>query len=64
MNVTEVAGMVSDTITLQDIFVLEQVGYEDGKEIGRLKATGVIPKFIKRFHDAGIDVPVTMFTAR
>jgi pilus assembly protein CpaF len=64
MSITEVTGMTSDTITLQDIFVWEQVGYEDGKEIGRFKATGVIPKFIKRFHDAGIDVPVTMFTPR
>jgi pilus assembly protein CpaF len=64
MNITEVTGLTGDIITLQDIFVWEQTGYEDSKEIGRFKATGVIPRFVKHFHEMGIDLPVTMFTPR
>jgi pilus assembly protein CpaF len=61
-NITEVTGMTGDVVTIQDIFVWEQTGFEDGREIGRFRATGVIPKFIKRFHETGIKLPVTVFT--
>jgi pilus assembly protein CpaF len=64
MNITEVTGLTGDVVTLQDIFVWEQTGFADGKETGRFRATGVIPKFVKRFHELGIDLPVTMFTPR
>ncbi|NWF69994.1 MAG: CpaF family protein [Chloroflexi bacterium] len=64
VNVTEITGMTGDTITLQDIFVWEQTSYIDGKETGRFRATGIIPTFVKRFHEMGIDIPVTMFTPR
>ena len=41
-HVTEIAGMESDVITLQDIYVFDfSAGMdEDGKFRGRLKATG------------------------
>ena len=44
-HVTEIAGMESDVITLQDIFVFDfSAGMdEDGKFKGRLKATGLRP---------------------
>ncbi|MFN8374237.1 MAG: ATPase, T2SS/T4P/T4SS family [Anaerolineae bacterium] len=61
-NICEVTGMTGDVVTLQDIFVWEQTGLVDSKEQGRFRATGYIPRFVKRFHEAGIDLPVTMFT--
>src|SRR5512133_1620561 len=45
INVTEVQGMEGDIIVLQDIFVFEQLGEEAGKLIGRLRSTGVRPRF-------------------
>ena len=35
VNITEVTGMEGDVITMTDIFVFEQTGYEDGKVVGR-----------------------------
>jgi pilus assembly protein CpaF len=60
-HITEVVGMEGDTITLQDIFVFEQEAYEAGKVIGRIKPTGVRPKFMPKIEDAGITVPASVF---
>ncbi|MBI4492345.1 MAG: CpaF family protein, partial [Chloroflexi bacterium] len=59
--VTEVQGMEGDTITLQDIFVFEQEAFEGGKVVGRVKPTGVRPKFMPRIEDAGIHLPASIF---
>lgn len=59
--VTEVQGMEGDTITMTDIFEFEQTGYEKGKIIGRIRATGIRPKFIERIEDAGISLPPSTF---
>jgi pilus assembly protein CpaF len=34
VNVTEVSGMEGDVITMTDIFVFDQSGFEGGKIIG------------------------------
>jgi len=39
--ITEVQGMEGDVIVLQDIFVFEQTGFENGKVLGRIRPTGV-----------------------
>ena len=45
-HITEVQGMEGDIITMQDIFIFEQTGVdEQGKIIGRLKPTGIKPRF-------------------
>lgn len=59
--VTEIQGMEGDVITTADIFKFEQVGYEDGKVIGRLRPTGIRPKFIDRIEQAGIHLPPAIF---
>ncbi|MEZ7892584.1 MAG: CpaF family protein [Candidatus Wallbacteria bacterium] len=60
--VTEVQGMEGDTVTLQDIFVFEQYGVDEkGKIIGRLKPTGIRPKFITKFEEEGIKLPADIF---
>lgn len=59
--VTEVQGMEGDVIVLQDVFEYEQTGMENGKIVGRLKPTGIRPKFIGRFEQHGIYLPPTVF---
>lgn len=61
VNITEVAGMEGDVITMTDIFVFEQSGYENGKVVGRLRPTGLRPKFIEKIEAAGIHLPATIF---
>lgn len=59
---TEVQGMEGDVIVLQDIFVYEQQGVDDqGRIIGRFRATGIRPKFIDRLEAAGIKLPAEIF---
>ncbi|MBC7084393.1 MAG: CpaF family protein [Firmicutes bacterium] len=61
-HLTEVQGMEGDVITMQDIYVFEQTGVdEQGRVIGRFKATGIRPKFLERFEAMGIPVPQGMF---
>lgn len=61
VNLTEVSGMEGDVITMTDIFVYEQSGYEDGKVIGRLRPTGLRPKFIDKIEGSGIHLPASIF---
>jgi pilus assembly protein CpaF len=61
VNVTEVQGMEGDVIVLSDVFLFEQMGYEGGKVIGRLKPTGIRPKFIETIEAAGITLPPSVF---
>lgn len=61
INITEVQGMEGDVITLSDIFVFEQTGVEAGKVIGRVKPTGLRPKFIDRIEASGIHLPPAIF---
>ncbi len=60
--VTEVQGMEGDTVVLQDIFVFEQQGLDEkGKIIGRVKPTGIRPKFMTKFEEEGIKLPADIF---
>ena len=60
-NITEVQGMEGDTIVMQDVFVFEQTGVVDGKIQGRLKPTGIRPKFVEQFETMGIHLPNNIF---
>jgi pilus assembly protein CpaF len=61
VNITEVQGMEGDVIIMQDVFVFEQTGVVDGKIQGRLKPTGIRPKFVERFESQGIHLPQGIF---
>jgi pilus assembly protein CpaF len=61
VNITEVSGMEGDVITMTDIFAFEQSGYEEGKVIGRLRPTGLRPKFIDKIEASGIHLPASIF---
>ena len=62
VTVTEVSGMEGDIITMQEIFTFEKLGMtQDGKVVGRFRATGVRPKVCERLKAAGIHLPADMF---
>ncbi len=59
--ITEVQGMEGDVIVMQDIFVFEQTAVVEGKIEGRLRPTGIRPKFVEKFEAAGIHLPPNVF---
>jgi pilus assembly protein CpaF len=59
--VTEVSGMEGEVITTTDIFVFEQTGFENGKVLGRLRPTGLRPKFMEKIEASGIHLPPSIF---
>jgi pilus assembly protein CpaF len=61
VTVAEVSGMEGDVITMTDIFSFEQTGVESGKIIGRLRPTGLRPKFMDQIEAAGINLPPSIF---
>jgi pilus assembly protein CpaF len=60
-QITEVSGMEGEIITMTDIFAYEQAGYENGKVVGRLRPTGLRPKFIEQIEQSGIHLPPSIF---
>src|SRR5687767_7816160 len=60
-HITEVQGMEGDVIVMQDVFVFEQTGIVEGKIQGRLKPTGIRPKFVEKFEVMGIHLPPNVF---
>jgi pilus assembly protein CpaF len=60
-KITEVQGMEGDVIVMQDVFLFEQQGIEGGKVIGRLRPTGIRPKFMEIIEGANIHLPPTIF---
>jgi len=60
-NITEVSGMEGEVITMTDIFVFEQTGVENGQIVGRLRPTGLRPKFMDKIEAAGINLPPSIF---
>jgi pilus assembly protein CpaF len=63
-SVTEVQGMESDVITLQELFKfqIDEVT-RDGTIVGGLRATGLRPKFLQKFEKRGVALPLTLFQA-
>jgi len=61
VNVTEVEGMEGDVIVMADIFKFQQAGFEQGRVLGRLRATGIRPKFMDKIEGSGIHLPPTIF---
>jgi pilus assembly protein CpaF len=60
--ISEITGMEGDIITMQEIFVFEKLGVtQEGKVIGRFRATGVRPKCAERLKASGIHLPAEMF---
>jgi pilus assembly protein CpaF len=60
-SISEIQGMEGDVITMSEIFRFEQTGFENGKVIGRLRPTGLRPRFMYKIQEAGIMLPPSIF---
>jgi len=61
--ITEVQGMEGDTIVLQDIFRFRETGTDaNGKVVGKIQASGLIPKFISRLEAHGQRIDRSLFS--
>jgi len=62
-HVAEVQGLEGDTIVMQDIFKYDfTMGFdENGKHLGRLKATGIRPRFLDKMQRYGVELPTELF---
>ncbi|MFP3949102.1 MAG: CpaF family protein, partial [Longimicrobiales bacterium] len=62
-QISEIVGMEGEVITMQDIFTFEQTGIgEDGRVLGRLRATGIRPRCMDRLQAHGFELPADAFT--
>ena len=60
-SISEIQGMEGDIITMSEIFRFEQTNIENGKVIGRLRPTGLRPKFMYKLQEHGIMLPPSVF---
>jgi pilus assembly protein CpaF len=61
-SISEITGMEGEIITMQEIFTFEKMGVnQDGKVVGRFRATGVRPKCCERLKACGIHLAADMF---
>ena len=64
-QISEVAGMESEVITLTDIFQFQQTGTDaSGKPLGQFRATGMRPMFTSRLEATGFRLDRQMFMGR
>jgi pilus assembly protein CpaF len=62
VQVTEIAGLEGNTVTLQDIFEYHQEGVDqDGKVSGTFRPTGIRPAFTDRLKSFGVDLSEDIF---
>jgi pilus assembly protein CpaF len=61
VHVAEVQGMEGDTILMQDLFLFDQTGIQNGRVIGSLKSTGLRPRFAEKFAINNIELPQEIF---
>jgi pilus assembly protein CpaF len=59
---SEITGMESGVISMQDIFVFERQGVDgEGNILGRFVASGVRPRFAERCRIFGVPLPDNIF---
>ena len=64
-QITEVVGIESGTVQLQDIFVFRQTGTDaEGRVQGYFDATGFVPAFYERLSEIGVKVDRGIFQPR
>jgi pilus assembly protein CpaF len=62
INITEITGVESGIVSMQDIFRYQQEGYDDkGKVTGHFEASGAIPHFYEDMRARGLDVDMSLF---
>ncbi len=62
-SITEVVGIQGETVTLQEIFRFKEEGFDKNRKIiGQFQAMGLIPTFIEKFEQRGVQIPRNLFT--
>src|ERR1700683_4204317 len=65
ISISEVTGMESDIIAMQEVFVFERIGIDkDGRVKGRFQGTGIHPKFADRLATFGARLRPALFEAK
>jgi pilus assembly protein CpaF len=65
MTISEVTGIQNEEISIQDIFVFDQQGIDEGGRVhGLFRGTGVRPQFAHRLATAGCQLPPSLFESR
>ncbi|GAC1339705.1 MAG: CpaF family protein [Candidatus Dormibacteria bacterium] len=64
VSITEVIGIANGEVQLQEIFTFNQTGVDDeGRVLGALTPTGIIPHFREQLAAEGEPLPLEMFQA-
>ncbi len=65
-HITEITGIESGTIQMQDIFLFKPTSYHgpDGKVVGQFVATGAVPEFYEELAERGVPVDLGIFRNR
>ena len=62
-HMTEITGMESDVVSMQDLFLFEKQGVSpDGHVLGTFNSTGIRPKFAERLKASGVDLSSNLFS--
>jgi pilus assembly protein CpaF len=65
ITISEITGMEAEIVSMQDIFVFERHGIDEGGKVrGTFKATGVRPKFAERLASSGCRLRPGLFDSR
>jgi len=64
VTIAEIQGMEGDVITTSDIFKFQRAGFENGRVIGKLRPTGLRPRFMSKIERENIMVPASIFGVR
>jgi len=61
VSVSEISGLESQTVTMQELFRFQQQGLDDnGRVLGQHVCTGIQPRFTERLEQAGVPLPAAM----
>lgn len=60
-SISEITGMEGNVISMQEIFVFEQTGFENLKVIGHHNSTGIRPKFVDKLKGKNLSIPSEYF---
>jgi len=64
MSISEIQGMEGDVITISEIFGFKRRGVtSEGKVIGSVEATGVVPMFHDKLQLRGIRIPIESYAS-
>ena len=64
INITEVTGLESGAVVMQDVFLFEEEGEKDGQVMGQFAPSGNRPNCEERLQQYGFKLPSNMFMPR